>query len=231
MSNGSTERSLEIAQSLSQVRERISRAALDAGRTSDEITLIAVTKTYPISDVQILAALGVSNFGENREAEGRQKSEIIPAQWHFQGEIQSKKISSIAKWASVIHSLDDGGHALRLNRAVIDEKKLSVFIQVNLDGSSGRGGVNGQAIEPLAEIVANLENLHLEGLMVVAPLGENPESAFSKMAEIHSVFIRTFPDSQALSMGMSGDFEVAIGYGATHIRIGSSILGSRFAAL
>lgn len=226
-----TARRNQIANALKDVQDRVSASARNAGRRVDEIILIAVTKTYPASDVAILRQLGVENFGENRDIEGAAKSKEVPGTWHFQGQIQSNKINSIATWADVVHSLDDIRHVTRLNRAVPEGKKIAVFIQVSLDKSPGRGGADASELGPLAESILESANLHLAGLMAVAPLGENPESAFARLALIHSNFRRQFPQSIFLSAGMSNDFETAIAYGATHIRIGSSILGSRMEPL
>jgi pyridoxal phosphate enzyme (YggS family) len=217
----------EISFNLNSVRSRIAQTAKRVGRAEIEITLIAVTKTYPVSDVKILRELGVKNFAENRDHEGREKSAIVPGIWHFQGQIQSNKISSIAGWADAVHSLDDARHLRLLAGAVPEGKVISVFIQVCLDPQPGRGGILPQDLSPLAELVLSQPSLRLQGLMAVAPLGENPESAFSRLARIHSDFRQQFPSSPCLSAGMSGDFEIAIEHGATHIRIGSSILGSR----
>ncbi|MDP1711453.1 MAG: YggS family pyridoxal phosphate-dependent enzyme [Candidatus Nanopelagicaceae bacterium] len=221
------ERFEEISAALSEVRARIQAAVETSHRLPTEVTLIAVTKTYPASDVKILRALGVRDFAENRDHEGREKSAQVEGTWHFQGQIQSNKISSIAKWANTVHSLDESRHVTLLAKAVPVSKPMSVFIQVCLDPALGRGGVLPSLIAPLAEIVYQSPSLKLEGLMAVAPSGENPESAFSRLAQIHSDFRQQFPDSPSLSAGMSGDFEVAISHGATHLRVGSSILGSR----
>lgn len=220
-------RAEELATNFEYVRERITTAARGANRSADDVTLIAVTKTYPSSDVEILHDLGIRNFAENRDSEGRQKSELVPATWHFQGHIQGNKISSIVSWANVIHSLDDPRHLRLLSKALPESKLISIFIQVCLDPQPGRGGASPQGLSPLAELVMQEPSFKLEGLMAVAPLGENPESAFARLARIHSDFSQQFPTAQSLSAGMSGDFEVAIKYGATHIRVGSSILGSR----
>lgn len=217
----------EISFNLNSVRDRIASAAASASRKLEEITLIAVTKTYPDSDIKILYELGMRNFAENRDQEGREKSSSVKGQWHFQGQIQSNKISSIANWADVVHSLDDARHLQLLAKSVPANKVMSVFIQVCLDSSPGRGGLLAQDLPSLAQMVRESATLKLEGLMAVAPLGENPESAFSRLARIHSDFRQQFPSSPSLSAGMSGDFEFAIKYGATHLRIGSSILGSR----
>lgn len=217
----------ELRANVNSVRERIAKAAERVGRQSQEISLIAVTKTYPVSDVEILHNLGLADFAENRDREGREKSAAVPARWHFQGQIQSNKISSIAGWANVVHSLDNSRHARLLASAVPDSKILSVFIQVSLDAQPGRGGIVPQDLSPLAELVLSEPRLRLEGLMAVAPLGEDPQSAFGRLAQIRSVFRQQFPSAASLSAGMSGDFEAAIEHGATHVRIGSSILGSR----
>ena len=219
-------RQAELSSSLNEVLERIAQAAKDAGRVAADITLIAVTKTYPASDVEMLGNLGVGNFGENRDREGSEKAAVVPAIWHFQGQIQSNKISSIASWADAVHSLDDGRH-IRLLAAAAKSKPLSVFLQVSLDSQPGRGGAMPQELSRLAELALAEPSLKLEGLMAVAPLGEDPESAFFRLSQIHSDFRQQFPLSPSLSAGMSGDFEIAIRHGATHVRVGSSILGSR----
>lgn len=222
-----TERGNEIDVGLRDVQYRVLNAAKKAERAVENITLIAVTKTYPISDIEILRQLGVEDFGENRDAEGATKSKEVAGTWHFQGQIQSNKIRSISRWADVVHSLDDARHVALLNQAMTEEKKMRVFIQVGLDKSVGRGGVDTPEIPALAELILASANLKLEGLMAVAPLGENPESVFARLALIHNDFCLRFPESTSLSAGMSNDFETAIAYGATHIRVGSSILGSR----
>lgn len=217
----------ELSSNLNSVRQRVEQAARRVGRTYNEINLIVVTKTYPASDVEILHKLGVRDFAENRDHEGREKSAIVPATWHFQGQIQSNKISSIASWANVVHSLDDPRHTRLLSAAVPESKVISIFIQVCLDPQPGRGGILPQELSPLAELVLEQRSLKLEGLMAVAPLGEDPEKAFSRLSRIHSDFRQQFPFASSLSAGMSGDFEIAISHGATHVRVGSSILGSR----
>ncbi len=222
-----TSRSEEIAANLVSVLNRINVAARGVHRSETDITLIAVTKTYPSSDVQILHDLGIRNFAENRDSEGKEKSEQVPAIWHYQGQIQSNKIASIASWADVVQSLDDPRHLRLLSKAALEPKVISIFIQVCLDPQPGRGGASPDGLSPLAELALQEPSLKLEGLMAVAPLGENPESAFERLAQIHSDFSQQFPTAKSLSAGMSGDFEVAIKYGATHVRVGSSILGSR----
>ena len=206
----------ELAANLASVQERITRS---------DVTLIVVTKTYPVSDVQILKELGVENFGENRTEEGEVKAAAVPATWHFQGGIQSRKLKDIVQWADVIHSLDSTEHALKLGQRAV--RPMKVFLQLSLDGDPERGGVVESELAALAEVVVAAPNLTLAGLMCVPPVSAIPAEAFSQIYSVHQRFLRDFPNSQSLSTGMSGDFEVAIDHGATHIRVGSSILGSR----
>jgi pyridoxal phosphate enzyme (YggS family) len=206
----------ELAANLASVQERITRS---------DVTLIVVTKTYPVSDVQILKELGVENFGENRTEEGEVKAAAVPATWHFQGGIQSRKLKDIVQWADVIHSLDSTEHVLKLGQRAV--RPMKVFLQLSLDGDPERGGVVESELAALAEVVLAAPNLTLAGLMCVPPVSAIPAEAFSQIYSVHQRFLRDFPNAQSLSTGMSGDFEVAIDHGATHIRVGSSILGSR----
>jgi pyridoxal phosphate enzyme (YggS family) len=209
-------RSEELGANLASVQERITRS---------DVTLIVVTKTYPVSDVQILKELGVENFGENRTEEGEVKAAAVPATWHFQGGIQSRKLKDIVQWADVIHSLDSTEHVLKLGQRAV--RPMKVFLQLSLDGDPERGGVVESELAALAEVVVAAPNLTLAGLMCVPPVSAIPAEAFSQIYSVHQRFLRDFPNAQSLSTGMSGDFEVAIDHGATHIRVGSSILGSR----
>jgi pyridoxal phosphate enzyme (YggS family) len=217
-------RKVELTQNLQEVKERINRAAQSAGRDPVEIKLIVVTKTFPVSDIEILRELGEVNFGENRDQEAAPKAQTVAATWHFQGQIQSNKIKSICEWADVIHSVSSEKEVLKFAQS---PRKHQVFLQVSLDGQLGRGGANHAELARLADLVNESNNLELLGLMAVAPLGVDPENAFADLAQINQGFQRQFPNSKYLSAGMSGDFEAAIKFGATHIRVGSSILGSR----
>ena len=217
-----------IAASLTEVQSRIAKAAHDSKRSPDEITLIAVTKTYPASDVAILHELGVRNFGENRTEEGSEKSLAISGIWHYQGQVQSRKLREIASWADLIHSLDEASHIAKLARICEETgKNIGVFIQLSLDGAPDRGGVVEENLAALSETVAASKSLELKGLMCVPPVEYEHDRAFSEIAQIHQRFIKNFPAATALSAGMSSDFEIAIAYGATHLRVGSQILGSR----
>ena len=209
----------EISQNLADVRAKIAAVA------SHPVTLIAVTKTFPVSDVQILKELGVSDFGENRDSEGSDKSQIVQGNWHFQGQIQSNKLKSITSWASVIHSLDDPRHFEIIEK--VAPHPLSIFLQVSLDGAHNRGGAGVDQLYRLAELVSDSKTHTLAGLMTVPPVEMVPEAAFSQLSVIRTEFLSRFPKADSLSAGMSGDYEVAISHGATHVRVGSSILGSR----
>jgi pyridoxal phosphate enzyme (YggS family) len=209
----------EISENLEVVRSKIAKVA------NHEVTLIAVTKTFPVADAQILHDLGVRDFGENRDAEGAEKSAVVSGTWHFQGQIQSNKLKSITSWASVIHSLDDPRHFEIIEK--VAPHRLQIFLQLSLDGSDHRGGAALEKLMDLAELVENSPNHTLAGLMSVPPVEMDPDQAFAQLAAIRTDFLKQFPLAQSLSAGMSGDYELAISHGATHVRVGSSILGSR----
>jgi pyridoxal phosphate enzyme (YggS family) len=219
-------RAAEISANLQAITARIVSAAESAGRDPEEITLIAVTKTFPVSDVKILYELGVRDFGENRDQEGSVKFSELPedSNWHFQGQIQSNKLKSIAAWADVIHSIDDVSHAKKLSSLVAAK---DIFVQVSLDDLPGRGGVNPEQLLEFLDEVTALTNLKVRGLMAVAPLDEPPLEAFKRLKTLSETVIKTHPNTWEISAGMSNDFEAAISQGATHIRIGSQILGVR----
>ena len=209
----------EISANLEMVKSKIAAVA------SHPVTLIAVTKTFPVSDAQILQQLGVTDFGENRDSEGAEKSQLVVGNWHFQGQIQSNKLKSITSWASVIHSLDDPRHFEMIEK--VAPHPLSLFLQVSLDGAHHRGGAGVDQLYQLAEKVSASATHTLAGLMSVPPVGMDPEKAYSQLAVIRTEFMNRFPNAKSLSAGMSGDYETAISHGATHVRVGSSILGSR----
>jgi pyridoxal phosphate enzyme (YggS family) len=219
----------QILSNLELVKAKISAAAQAAGRAPSEITLIAVTKTFPVSDLEILYELGVRNFGENRDQEAAPKVGVLPADitWHFQGGIQSNKLKSISNWASVIHSVDKFKYAQMISQFSVGKTK-EIFIQVSLDTlPQSREGVDPADLMQLAEQIMSLPNLEVKGLMAVAPLDQPTEQAFVRLQQIQQKFIQLYPAASSLSSGMSGDYELAISLGATHVRIGSSILGNR----
>jgi len=221
-----TLRKLEIQENLQIVNSRIGLAAKTCGRDPSEITLIVVTKTFPTSDIEALYQLGIRNFGENRDQEGSVKSPELPDDciWHFQGQIQSNKLKSIANWADVVHSIDDLSHASKLS-SLVDQK--DIFIQVSLDDQPNRGGVDPENLEEFVSGILAFKNLNLRGAMAVAPLGQEPGAAFARLKELSNQLQKFHPKADEISAGMSNDFESAIAHGATHIRIGSQILGVR----
>jgi pyridoxal phosphate enzyme (YggS family) len=220
---------MELTNNLTEVNQRINIAAKKVSRSVDEITLITVTKTFPTSDIEILYQIGLRDFGENRDQEASKKVTNLPKdiRWHFQGQIQSNKLKSITSWASCIHSVDQSRYAQLISQ-FIGDAKIPIFIQVSLDKTSkNRAGVEPDELIKMATQVSELPGISLQGLMAVAPLDMSAELAFTKLAKIREVFLTSFPTAKSLSIGMSGDYETAIEYGATHIRIGSSILGNR----
>ncbi|MET8358165.1 YggS family pyridoxal phosphate-dependent enzyme [Micromonospora sp. NPDC005171] len=233
------DRHAELAAGLAQVRSRVDDACARAGRDRAEVTMIAVTKTYPASDVVALAGLGVTDMGENRDQEAAGKAAEVAAagarpRWHFIGQLQRNKARSVVRYADVVHSVDSVRLARALATATADRQTpLDALIQVSIDGDAARGGAlpdsadPGSGLEPVAEAVADAPGLRLVGLMAVAPLGWEPERAFARLAEVTDAFRAVHPGATALSAGMSGDFEIAIRYGATHVRVGSALLGMR----
>ena len=219
----------QIAANLKQVNENIASAAKKAGRSIDEITLIVVTKTFPLSDLEILYELGLREFGENRDQEAVEKVDKLPndIKWHFQGGIQSNKLKSIATWASCIHSVDQLKYAQIISDQNIPIAK-PIFIQLSLDEPpESRGGVDPAKLFDLALSIEKLPGASLQGLMAVAPLTSPLSDSFARLRAIQDEFKAVYKNATYLSAGMSGDYEMAISYGATHLRIGSSILGNR----
>lgn len=231
-------RSADLAERLAAVGKRIAAAAGDAGREGPLPSLIVVTKFHPAEDIRRLAALGVTDVGENRDQEAAAKAlELadLALTWHFVGQLQTKKAKSVARYASAVHSVDRPQLVEALAKAVRHERDtsgraaLDCFIQVSLDDDGGthRGGADPADVPLLAERIAGSEGLNLAGVMAVAPLGAPPEPAFERLAGISARLAAAYPDATAISAGMSQDLEAAIKFGATHLRIGSDILGSR----
>jgi PLP dependent protein len=227
----------DLRENLEQVRERIEKACQAAGRARDEVTLVAITKTFPVSDVRALASLGIRDVGENREQELKAKAPECPdLRWHFVGQLQSKKSRSIARYASVVHSVDRSSLVEALSKAAVaEEKTLRCLIQVSLaaygsaDAATGasRGGVAPADVPALAAELATADGLELGGVMAVAPLGADPEEAFAGLREVASRLRSEHPGADWISAGMTGDLEAAIKHGATHVRLGRALLGTR----
>ena len=223
----------EIAAGLDDVRRRIGDAARAAGRDPDEVTLVVVTKFFPVSDVRILAELGVSDVGENRHPEAGDKvaeCRDLGLRWHFVGGLQSNKAAVVGSYADVVESVDRLKLVSALDRGAHQRShEVDVLLQVSLDppGREGRAGADADDLTPLATAVGSAGMLRLRGLMAVAPVDEDPGSAFARLAEVRTAFVARHPDATWLSAGMSNDFEAAIAAGATHVRVGSAILGAR----
>jgi pyridoxal phosphate enzyme (YggS family) len=221
----------EIAAGLAEVERQIAEACAAAGRDRGEVTLIAVTKTRPAEDVRILCDLGVRDVGENRDQEAAPKAgELagLPLTWHFVGQLQTNKVRSVAGYAHVIHSVD----RLRLAAAVSKEarrlgREIGCLVQVALDDDPGRGGALPADVPALADEIAALGNVWLGGVMAVAPLGEDPAKAFARLREVALAVQERHPRATMISAGMSGDLAEAVAHGATHVRIGTALLGRR----
>ena len=223
----------EIQSNLEIIQSRIESACTVAGRDISEITLIAVTKTYPASDVDLLKQLGIENVGENRDQEASAKKLEVKSEfkWHFIGQLQSNKAKSVVNYADLIHSVDRWSLAKEIQKSAQGiDKVQQVLIQVDLDQSGPdptRGGIWPAELRELAQLINQASHLELMGLMSVAPLGEKSELAFARLKEIRVDFLKENPGAQILSAGMSDDLEAAILHGATHLRIGSALLGER----
>ena len=219
-------RQIEIKRALDDVR-----AELRPG-----VELIVVTKNFPISDLEILYSLGERQYGENRENELSPKAEALPKDidWHFQGTIQSNKLRAIVSVASYIHSLDELRHASKISELALElGKKQSCFIQVNLDPEelakqeSNRSGIRAEQFKAFSESLLKLAGVEIVGVMGVAPLNEDPRPGFETLRNLSQELLKVAPNAGFISSGMSGDYQIAMEFGATHIRLGSSILGPR----
>ena len=223
----------ELATRLAGVRERI-RAACEAAGRADEPQLIVVTKFHPASDVRLLAALGVTDVGENRDQEASAKAAELAdlgLRWHFIGQLQTNKAKSVAHYADAVHSVDRPQLVAALSKAVAAagrEDQLACLIQVNLDpAASGRGGALPADVLELAARIDGAPGLRLAGVMAVAPLGADPAEAFAGLADIAARVRERFPAATMVSAGMSQDLEAVVAAGATHLRIGTDVLGPR----
>jgi PLP dependent protein len=225
----------EIAAGLAVTRDRIAAACDAAGRDHDEVTLVVVTKLFPAVDVRLLHELGVRHIGENRHQEAAAKHAEcadLDLVWHFVGGLQSNKAAAVATYADVVHSVDRAKLLPGLSRGAHQTDRIvDVLLQVDLDvdpaRGSGRNGAWPTEIPALAEQVAAAEGLRLRGVMAVAPLGADPAIAFASLAKVSGVLRKAVPSATWVSAGMSGDLEQAIRAGATHVRVGSAVLGSR----
>ena len=219
-------RAEEIAEGLRRIQERVANACAAAERDPDDVTIVVVTKTFPASDLRVLADLGVRHVAENRAQELRAKAEELAGLgliWHFIGQLQRNKAAVVAQYADVIESLDRAELIEPLARAGGGD----VLIQVSLDEPPNRGGVPPAHLQEIAAEVAATPELRLRGLMAIAPYPGDPAAAFGRLAELRPGFLADHPEATVLSAGMSGDLEEAIHHGATQVRVGGAILGNR----
>jgi pyridoxal phosphate enzyme (YggS family) len=233
---GRVSRRDDIAANLAAVRHRIAAAAARAQRDPRDVTLIAVTKTRPASDVRLLAELGVHDIGENRDQEARPKAAAcadLELTWHFVGRLQTNKCRSVATYADVVHSVDRPKLVTALAEAAARaDRQVGVLLQVSLDdphrGAPGsRGGASPSELAALADATVAATRLRLLGLMAVAPLGAPARPAFQRLADLSAALRRVHPDAGWISAGMTADLEDAVLCGATHVRVGSALLGRR----
>lgn len=222
----------DLRANLAAVRERISAAEHAAGREKGSVQLLPVTKFHPASDIALLHELGVTDVGENREQEAREKSaELADIRFHMIGQVQTKKANAVARWAAACHSVDseklarglDRGMALALERGDRSAGVLDCFIQISADGDTSRGGAPVDEVPHLAEVVREAEHLRLAGVMVVPPIGADAAEVFTRARAVAD----SLGDGMLLSAGMSADLEDAVSAGSDIVRVGTDILGKR----
>ncbi len=234
----------ELAANLAAVRRRMNAACEAAGRRPDELTLIAVTKTFPASDVILLSRLGIVDVGENKDQEAAPKAAACAAaglalSWHFIGQLQVNKAASVVGYADMIHSVD----RIRLvealgRRARLAGRLVRCLVQVSLDGpgpadgaareaAAGRGGADPAQVSRIAAAIAAEDGLTVAGVMAVAPLDQPARPAYARLRQIAETVQSSHPDARVISAGMSGDLGDAIAEGATHVRVGTALLGGR----
>lgn len=221
----------EVRAGLEAVRARIADGCAAVGRDPQEVTLVVVTKTCPASDVRLLAGLGVGDVGENRDQEAAGKYRAcadLPLNWHFVGRLQSNKATSVLRYAELVHSVDRPSLVSALGRAAqAAGRRLDCLVQVSLDGDPHRGGAVAEQVPALAEAIAGQEGLRVRGVMAVAPLGVAPREAFAALPRLRDRLLADHPDAVLISAGMSADLEHALAEEATHLRVGSAVLGGR----
>lgn len=228
-------RRAELAANLAALDRRLAAACALAGRDRAAVTLVAVSKTWPATDVATLAGLGVRDFGENRDQEAAPKTAAVAellggraVRWHFVGQLQTNKCRSVARYADVVHSVDRQRLLPALSAAAARAgRTVDILIQVRLDDDPARGGVSPADLPRLADAAAHAEHLRLRGVMAVAPLDGDPAAAFADLAAAAERLRRTHPDADWISAGMTGDLEPAIAAGSTHVRVGTALFGGR----
>ena len=234
-----------LAAALDAVRSRVDAAARAAGRDPAEVGLLAVTKTWPASDVAHLVDLGLTEFGEAREQEGSVKAAELAAlrpdaavRWRVIGRVQRNKARALVRWTDAVDTVDSPRLAAALDRAAgrsaddgDRDAPLGVLVQMSLDGDPDRGGVAEGDVAALCDEVASAAHLRLDGLMTVVPRESDPGAAFAHFAEVAAGVRAAHPGATTISAGMSGDLEDAIAHGSTVVRVGTALLGGRWASV
>jgi len=231
-------RRAEITANLAAVQQRIAAACATAGRSPDEVTVVAVTKTFPATDVGHLAALGLRDIGENKHQDAAPKvaacadAGITGLRWHFVGQLQTNKAAAVSAYADVVHAVDRVRLVEALDRGADEHRRVvTALVQVDLEPRPGREpGRGGARPDDLPEVAAAIDaagSLRLGGLMAVAPRGGDPGEAFARLARLATELRTSYPEAVIVSAGMSGDLEAAVEHGATHLRVGTALLGSR----
>jgi PLP dependent protein len=240
------DRLAELSANLAAVRSQIAMSAAAVDRDPAEITLIAVTKTFPVSDILLLSRLGVADIGENRDADAAPKAAACAAagvelRWHFVGQLQVNKAARVAAYADVVHSVDRIRLAEALGRRAVGVGRvIGCLVQVSLDepgpagrggrdvpDGTGRGGADPAEVPEVAAAIAAEPSLRLAGVMGIAPLGEPARPAYARLRELADAVRAAHPDARVISAGMTADMGEAIAEGATHVRIGTALLGGR----
>ena len=225
-----------ISENIQSVEKRIQAACARAGRSRDEVTLICVTKTMPVEDLRQAYDAGQRSFGENRVQEINDKFPQLPSdiQWHMIGHLQRNKVKYLMDKAVMIHSVDSAALAQTISKeAVKAGRVMDILLEVNAAEEESKFGLTCADVLPLVREIAPLPGIHICGLMTVAPFTDDPETNrvfFRKLRDLSVDIGRESIDNVSmhiLSMGMTGDFEVAIEEGATHIRVGTAIFGKR----
>ena len=228
-----SERRAQLRAALTRTREELAAACAAAGRESDSVRLIVVTKNFPASDAGVIVEAGQADLGENRDQEAAAKSAALAERglkpvWHFVGRLQRNKARSVAGYADWVHSIDRARLVDALDRAAASRGRvLNALLQVSLDGDASRGGAPIAELAALAERVAAAPSLRLRGVMAVAPLGWEPVRAFELLAECSRKVRGVEAGASEISAGMSGDFSEAVACGATMVRLGRNVLGER----
>ena len=227
---------MSVCENYKEVEKRVEETCKRAGRKREEVTLIAVSKTKPVSMIEELLPLNVRDFGENKVQELTAKAEILPSalHWHMIGHLQRNKVKYIVDKACIIHSVDSLRLAEEISKAAQKKQVTAkILIEVNVAEEESKFGVRTSELLPLIEAISPLPNIAIKGLMTIAPYVENPEEnrwIFQKLKNL-SIDIKgkNFDNvtMDVLSMGMTGDYEVAIEEGATHVRVGTGIFGER----